>query len=482
MKKILLLLLSVSTFSTYAQGSCATAIPISGTGLTTVGPITGTYTLACDNLGGELTAGALGNWYSFTPTTNGVVVLDSNLPQNAAPSSDDTRVSVYTGTCANLVCLGGSDDISGTNFLTTFTFNALAGTTYYIQWDNRWSAAGFDFQTTFTAVSCLPVSVINAPTNISTTGITLNWAVASGSPAEYQVEYGPVGFTQGSGTIVTVTTNSLTLTGLTASTPYDYYVRSRCNATTFSSWTALNSFTTAKLCPQVMGFEIVNDLVGWSTLGNGSYGLSANAPTLAQAGNFYWIFNTNATTASNNWLFSAPFSLQANEVVTISFWLRAPSTRSIRLTAGNATTPAAQTSVLFTNAAFLNTSFQQFTATFVAPSAGIYYFGWNDISTAQPVSTMRLDSINFSSVLSTTSFELEGLSVYPNPVNDSFSIKNDKNIAIKQATLSDINGRIVKNINTNSLENISISELNTGIYFLSLSSDSGSTTKKIIKN
>ena len=482
MKKLLLLLTLISTVTGIAQTSCATAVTLTANGVTNVPTITGTYQLACNNVNGELASGPLGMWYQFTPTSNGQVTVSSNLSQNVAPFSDDTRVSVYTGSCAALTCVDGSDDVSATNYLTTLNFSVLSGNTYYIQWDNRWSAAGFAFEFTFTAVSCLPVSTINLPTNISTTGVTLNWDAAAGNPAEYQVEYGPLGFLQGTGTIVTVATNSASLTQLSTSTPYEFYVRSKCNATDFSAWSAISSFTTAKLCPQSFGFENNSELIGFSTFGNGAYGLSANAPTLAQAGNFYWIFNTNATAASNNWLFTAPFSLQANEAVTVTFWVRCTTVRSLRFTVGNANSAAAQTTEIWANPAINNPNYVQYTVTYTPTAAGIYYFGWNDVSTAQAVATLRLDSINFSSVLSTKSFENIGLSVYPNPVDDSFMIDNMESLDIKSLSIFDINGRTVKNINVNSIGNeINISDLNSGIYFLNIDTENGTATKKIIK-
>lgn len=86
-------------------------------------------------------------------------------------------------------------------------------------------------------------------------------------------------------------------------------------------------------------------------------------------------------------------------------------------------------------------------------------------------------------VLPTQSFEAAGFSVYPNPVNDSFTIQNGNNIAISGLTISDINGRTVKTLDVNAIENqINISDLNSGVYFLNITSDNGSATKKIIKN
>lgn len=87
------------------------------------------------------------------------------------------------------------------------------------------------------------------------------------------------------------------------------------------------------------------------------------------------------------------------------------------------------------------------------------------------------------SVLPNQSFESAGFSVYPNPVNDSFTIQNGNNITISGLTISDINGRTVKTLNVNAIENqINISDLNSGVYFLNITSENGSATKKIIKN
>lgn len=89
-----------------------------------------------------------------------------------------------------------------------------------------------------------------------------------------------------------------------------------------------------------------------------------------------------------------------------------------------------------------------------------------------------------STLLSSSQFENisnKSFSVYPNPVNDNFTIENTNNIVINSLTLIDINGRTVKTLNNTSLENISISELNSGIYFLNIATENGVATKKIIK-
>lgn len=77
------------------------------------------------------------------------------------------------------------------------------------------------------------------------------------------------------------------------------------------------------------------------------------------------------------------------------------------------------------------------------------------------------------------------ISIFPNPANESFNIKINNYIGKISLQLFDINGRIIlEEINRDfSLEeNISITNLSTGIYILKLSAENINFTKKIIVN
>jgi hypothetical protein len=125
-----------------AQNTCATALPITA-GIHVVDTIDGTEVpLPVCATGGNLATN--GEWYSYTPTQDISLVISTDLPENAEL---DTRVHVYSGTCGNLLCEDGDDD-SGSGFLSLVTMNMLAGTTYYIAFDDRWDADGFTFSLT----------------------------------------------------------------------------------------------------------------------------------------------------------------------------------------------------------------------------------------------------------------------------------------------------------------------------------------------
>ena len=488
MKKLLLSsILMLTTLISFAQADCASAVPITANGTITSAAISGTYEISCDQTNPDAAGPYAGNWYSYTATANGIVDITSNLPANVAPNSVDTRVSVWDGTCAALTCITGADDISASNYLSTISFTALTGVTYYIQWDDRWDSAGFDFTFTFTPVSCFPVLIVNSPTATTTTSVTLNWAAATGTPASYDVEYGAVGFVQGSGTSVSTATNSVSITtGLTASTNYDFYVRSNCGANQ-STWSTVNTFTTAKILPYTSNFDSSASLIGWviTTNGPGGQGYNATGTAGQAASPGYWIFGSSTTTVNNNWLFSPAISLVAGEQVTPSFYTRSStSPRTLRVTVGTNNTPVAQTTVLAALSIASGTVWNLNTIpAFTAPADGIYYFGFNDnsASTATAVN-MRLDTFSFTSVLGTNDFLSNNFSVYPNPANNVINFSNNENAIVNLIEMTDMNGRVVKSFKVNATEGqVSVNDLATGIYMMKISTDQGIATKKIVK-
>ncbi len=85
--------------------------------------------------------------------------------------------------------------------------------------------------------------------------------------------------------------------------------------------------------------------------------------------------------------------------------------------------------------------------------------------------------------LRTDSFLASNFAIYPNPVNEIISISSD-DVVFENISLTDINGRIVKETATNSVTNynLNISDLNSGIYFMKIKTAEGILDKKIIKN
>ena len=69
----------------------------------------------------------------------------------------------------------------------------------------------------------------------TTTSITLSWT-PGGNENNWNIEYGPAGFTQGTGTTMTGVTNPVTISNLSPSTSYTFYVQADCSGGDLSHW------------------------------------------------------------------------------------------------------------------------------------------------------------------------------------------------------------------------------------------------------
>lgn len=98
-------------------------------------------------------------------------------------------------------------------------------------------------------------------------------------------------------------------------------------------------------------------------------------------------------------------------------------------------------------------------------------------STQDVIATVDTTPISFG-VLSTPDVKLEGVSIYPNPTSGLVSIKGVD--AIDFVEVMDITGKLVKTIKDNSTQ-IDMRDLQSGVYFMRISTTKGFATKKIVK-
>lgn len=160
MKKLLLLfLVSITHFVVNGQNTCATALPVTA-GITVIDAINGSQAPSpvCVNGGTVATAG---EWYAYTPVGNHTVTVTTDLNINIG---DDPRVHIYKGSCDNLVCVAGDDDsgiLGNPDALCVVTFDALAGNTYYIAFDDRWDPSGITFKLIENEYIPQPIAVVS---------------------------------------------------------------------------------------------------------------------------------------------------------------------------------------------------------------------------------------------------------------------------------------------------------------------------------
>jgi hypothetical protein len=107
-----------------------------------------------------------------------------------------------------------------------------------------------DYLITIASAPACPSPGLVSSVTASSNSVALTWATSCSSASSYDFEYGPAGFTLGTGTLVanqTVTISapnaSYTLTGLQAGTNYNIYYRANCGSST-SAWSLTSNFTT----------------------------------------------------------------------------------------------------------------------------------------------------------------------------------------------------------------------------------------------
>jgi len=368
------------------------------------------------------------------------------------------------------------------------------------------SAAGSTVApTTIAASSFRPIiklgkpSTCSMPINLSyNQGLsTLNSATASwfshDGGTNFQIEYGPYNFTQGTGTTVSVTTNPYTITGLLDSTVYDFFVRKDCGGGVFSNWNVSSLATqfVPVTPPYTTSFEQENlNFIGWSNPSNtlvagdwsvGNYGAGA----LVQDGLSSVVSVTPAAAAANNFMFSRGINLTAGSTVTVSFYISnfvngSTNTGSYQLTWGTNATAASQTNVIGGETGLNVAAFTLKTYNFIAPTTGLYYLGLRNQSPLNAAGTHALiiDNLSVSQVLSSESFTLSGVKMYPNPAKDVLNIQSDIE-ELTKVSITDLNGRVIKEV-TNNLSQISLGDLAKGIYMVTIESATAKKVEKLI--
>jgi hypothetical protein len=81
-------------------------------------------------------------------------------------------------------------------------------------------------------------------------------------------------------------------------------------------------------------------------------------------------------------------------------------------------------------------------------------------------------------------FFTTNFAAYPNPAKNVLNLNSTTGVQIDQVQLADLNGRIVRNIETGSVTEtqINMGDLASGVYFLKVQSSAGTGVKKIMKN
>ena len=106
--------------------------------------------------------------------------------------------------------------------------------------------------------------------NATTNSVDLSWN-DRGNPQSWVIEYGPVGFTPGTGTQIAVNSNPYNLTGLTSSYQGEFYVISNCGGGDSSAMAGPCAFSTTQIpatLPYLYTFEDPAEWQNWQVISN----------------------------------------------------------------------------------------------------------------------------------------------------------------------------------------------------------------------
>ena len=194
---------------------------------------------------------------------------------------------------------------------------------------------------------------------------------------------------------------------------------------------------------------------------------------------------TAAKPNNNDWLISPQITL--GTVNTISFWAKACdgpyAAEKFKVGISSTGTLPANFTVLSGASPIvtaLDLTWNQYTYNIPASfNNQPVYISINCLSDDQ--FGFAVDDFKVNGTLSNDSFFRNNFTVSPNPMNDVVNITKNNSLEITAATITDINGRVVKQVNNN-VESINVADLNAGVYFLKVATAEGFGTTKLIKN
>ena len=115
----------------------------------------------------------------------------------------------------------------------------------YVQFDcDSNGVSTWEGPITFTTPAACPAPTNGQSFNVTGNSADITWNSA-GIINGYTFEYGPAGFSQGSGTVINTANDTLSLTGLSGLTSYDYFIQQDCDTNGTSLWAGPFTFTTA---------------------------------------------------------------------------------------------------------------------------------------------------------------------------------------------------------------------------------------------
>ena len=227
------------------------------------------------------------------------------------------------------------------------------------------------------------ITPCNAPISLNASNITpssadLSW-VAGGTETNWELTWGLQGFSTSSGTLVPMlNTNTYSLTGISANTSYDFYVKADCGFGTgfsnLSTWAGPFNFTTSSSCSPTFSTD-----------------------TQSACDNFTWIDGNNYNSNNNSATFVLINAAGCDSTITLDLTINNSPTINI----GSDTTICDTSSlILDAGASFISYSWNNGSTdqTYTVNNNGIYYVTISDINGCSASDTISISTTNCNTI------------------------------------------------------------------------------------
>jgi hypothetical protein len=328
--------------------------------------------------------------------------------------------------------------------------------------------------------SCLePASLL--ANSVTSGGATISWTAPATVPANgYQLYYSTSNATPaGTATpsLTGITGNSQVLSGLAPATMYYVWVRSNCSASSTSAWSNAVSFTTACAAVTTLNENFDTTATGslpacWTSIGSTASYAAVSANSAMSAPNVLYIYTSGSSTG----MAATPelSNLQSGNY-TLKFKGRANLTAGGTVQIGYLANPADAFSFValgsYTSTSI--TAVDNYSLDITGVPAGVNKLVFKH--TGAPANSVLIDDISYqlnpNLATSETSVRNSSIKAYPNPFSDVLNISDVSNV--KNITVTDVAGRLVKTISNPSSE-LQLGELTQGMYLVTLEMKDGS--------
>ena len=370
------------------------------------------------------------------------------------------------------------------------------------------------------------------PSNVTVSNVDMTSAVVAwterGNATAWEIEYGPVGFTPGNnaGTTVQASTNPFTLTGLTAGTQYDVYVRANCGGSDISDVSLNHATFATSLCSTADQCEYIFSCVD-------SYGDGWNGGAILVQQNGVTVATVTIDDGSN---YTAHVMLCDN-VSTALVWTEGNYDSECSFTVANPVGTVIYTSsVLSSGSLFtfttdcnampltcdaptnLNVSDVTDNSAIVTWTAGGSETSWDveyklHSASQWQQSTVAQPSFNITGLTASSNYDVrvkalcdnnlesefvngnfttsvgiddinfaQNISLLPNPADNYIELRVNSKIEVTEAEVYNAFGQLIQTVQlTDNHARIDLSNMAAGMYFVRVNGENGIATKKFIK-